>query len=191
MYVLFCLVVNYQPPPPVQSRIAIHHTLINEIVGKLCVGSHTYGATLILTGTVDLVTIVKTLCQLSVVKETFSDGFIFTTLGTGDIDPINKLSEMYKSLTGEQCNSNVEENIQILTSDHCSNLLVIIFDVYEAKHAELILKAFSNCKIVVTTMKTEIARNLPSQHSVTIDSGDIQGDFVLCIIVLLLIYTIN
>ena len=182
IYIFYVVVVKYQPPPPVKSRIALSHTLINEIVHKLCVDSYTYGATLILTGAVEFDTIVRTLCHIPLVTETFTDGFVFTEFGPGDIDPINKLSEMYNSLTGERCdNSVVEEKIQILTSDHCCNLLIVIFDVWKVKHTEPILKAFSNCKIIITTMSTEIKRYLPSQYSVTVDSGDVQGDFSLLV----------
>ena len=140
-----------------------------------------YGATLVISGRVefDKPPIVNTLCHHSDVRKTFTNGFIFIKLGldVNATDLNNIFHELYHSLTNRKCNPAViKKNIKTYTRDHCYNLLFIISDVWEIKHAEPLLEALSNCKTVITTsMKAEVEHNIPSQHLFSIGSDDVQG----------------
>ena len=58
--------------------------------------------------------------------------------------------------------------INQLTSDYYRNLLVIIDDVWQVEDAEPLVKAFSNCKTILTTRMNDIEKYIPSKQSVTI-----------------------
>ena len=82
------------------------------------------------------------------------------------------MSQLYHLLTGEylkQCDINhAEQEINQLTSDFYCNLLVIIDDVWHFEDAEPLVKAFSNCKTILTTRMSDIEQYIPSKQSVTI-----------------------
>ena len=65
----YIAVIKYQHPPLPRSKIAVHPILLNKIYDFLCGDSHTYGATLILTGEVEIDAVVKRLCHHSIVKK--------------------------------------------------------------------------------------------------------------------------
>ena len=99
----------------------------------------------------------------------FTDGFVFIELGPQATDPSIKLRDIYNLLTGEQCGLNVvEQKINQLTSDYYHNLLVIIDDVWHVEDAEPLVKAFSNCKTILTTRMNDIEQYIPSKQSVVI-----------------------
>ena len=109
------------------------------------------------------------MCHNPLIKEHFSDGFVFIELGPQVTDPSIKLRAIHKLLTGEQCDSNIaEQKIYQLTGDSYRNLLVIIDDVWYVEDAEPLVKAFSHCKTILTTRMNDIEQYLPSQQSVTI-----------------------
>ena len=62
----------------------------------------------------------------------------------------------------------MEQKVNQLTREYFGNLLVIIDDVWHVEDAEPLVKAFSNCKIILTTRMNDIERFIPSQNSVTI-----------------------
>ena len=69
----------------------------------------------------------------------------------------------------KQCDTNhAEQEIKQLTSDYYHNLLVIIDDVWNVEDAEPLVKAFSNCKTILTTRMNDIEQYIPSKHSVTV-----------------------
>ena len=113
--------------------------------------------------------IVIALCHHPSVKEQFSDGFVFVELGPQSVDPNIKLKGLYNHLTDSQCDVNVAEpKIAQFTSAYCHNLLVIIDDVWHAEDAEPIVRAFRNCKIVLTTRMNDLTDYIPTQQIVSV-----------------------
>ena len=151
--------------------------LLDEIATKLLQATNDpnkYGTTLTITGAGGFgkTTTAISLCHHRIVKEQFTDGFVFIELGPQATDPSIKLSQLYHLLTGEylkQCDINhAEQEINQLTSHYYCNLLVIIDDVWHVKDAEPLVKAFSNCKTILTTRKNDVEQYISSKQSVTI-----------------------
>ena len=150
---------------------------MDEIATKLLQATNDpnkYQTTLTITGAGGFgkSTSVISLCHHHIVQEQFTDGFVFIELGPQATDPSIKLSQLYHLLTGEylkQCDINhAEQEINQLTSNYYRNLLVIIDDVWHVEDAEPLVKAFSNCKIILTARKNDIEQYIPSKKSVTI-----------------------
>ena len=113
--------------------------------------------------------IVTALCHHPLIKKQFKDGIIFIELGPQATDPSMKLKGLYNLLTDQHCDVNaVEQKIIQLTSEHCRNLLVIIDDVWHVEDAEPIVKAFSHCKIVLTTRMNDIEQYIPTKQVVSV-----------------------
>ena len=148
--------------------------LLDEIATKLLQATNNpnkYGTTLTITGAGGFgkTTTVISLCHHHIIREQFTDGFVFIELGPQATDPNIKLRAIYNLLTDEQCDINVvEQKINQLTNDYCRNLLVIIDDVWHVEDAEPLVKAFSNCKTILTTRMNDIKQYIPSKQSVTI-----------------------
>ena len=169
--------LKYQRPPPLPSNHVNREILLDEIATKLLQDTNDpnkYETTLTITGAGGFgkTTTVISLCHNPDVKEQFTDGFIFIELGPQATDSSIKLSQLYHLLTGEylkQCDINhAEQEINQLTSDYYRNLLVIIDDVWHVEDAEPLVKAFSNCKTILTTRMNDIEQYIPSEQSVTI-----------------------
>ena len=115
--------------------------------------------------------IVTALCHNPVIKEQFKDGVVFIELGPQATDPSMKLSQLYHLLTGEYLKqgdiNHTEQEIKQV-SNLCRNLLVIIDDVWHVEDAEPIVKAFSNCKIVLTTRMNDIEQYIPTKQVVSV-----------------------
>ena len=102
-------------------------------------------------------------------KDQFTNGFIFVELGPQATEPVTKLRDIYNLLTGKHCGINVvKQKINQLTSEYYRNLLVIIDDVWHVEDAEPLVKAFSNCKTILTTRMNDIEQYIPSKQSVTL-----------------------
>ena len=152
---------------------------MDEIATKLLQATNdpnNYETTLTITGAGGFgkTTTVISLCHHHIIQEQFTDGFVFIELGPQATDPSIKLSQLYHLLTGEylkQCDINhAEQEINQLTSNYYRNLLVIIDDVWHVEDAEPLVKAFSNCKIILTARKNDIEQYIPSRQSVVIGS---------------------
>jgi len=93
------------------------------------------------------------------IKKQFANGVVFITLGLKATYPTVKLLGLYHLLTGYNISdiNYAEQEIKQLTSLYYRNLLVIIDDVWHVEDAEPIVKAFSNCKIVLTTRMNDVA----------------------------------
>ena len=147
---------------------------MDEIATKLLHATtdpNKYETTLTVTGAGGFgkTTTVISLCHYPVVNNHFTDGFVFIELGPQATDPSVKLRDIYNLLTGEQCGINVvEQKINQLTSEYYRNLLVIIDDVWYVEDAEPLVKAFSNCKTILTTRMNDIEQYIPSKQSVNI-----------------------
>ena len=150
--------------------------LLDELVSKLCqstIDPNSYGTSLTVTGDGGFgkTSIVTALCHHPVIKEQFTDGVVFIELGPQATDPSMKLKGLYNLLTDKQCDVNVVEwQIHELTSLYCRNLLVIIDDVWHIEDAEPIVKAFSNCKIVLTTRINDVEQYIPTKQVVSVGS---------------------
>ena len=148
--------------------------ILKEIATKLLeatVDPNKYGTTLTITGAGGFgkTSTVISLCHYPVVNNHFTDGFVFIELGPQATDPSIKLRDIYNLLTGEKCGINVvEQKINQLISEYYHRLLVIIDDVWHVEDAEPLVKAFSNCKIILTTSMNDIEQYIPSKQSVTI-----------------------
>ena len=150
---------------------------MEEIATKLLQATNDpnkYGTIVTITGAggYGKTTAVISLCHHPVVKEYFTDGFVFIELGPQATDPSIKLTRLYHLLTGENIKqgdiNHAELEIKQLTSNYCRKLLVIIDDVWHVEDAEPLVKAFSNCKIVLTTRMNNIEQYIPSMESVII-----------------------
>ena len=150
---------------------------MDEIATKLLQATNDpnkYGTTLTITGAGGFgkTTTVVSLCHYPIVKEQFTDGFVFIELGPQATDPSIKLSQLYHLLTGQYLKqhdiNHAEQEITQLTSDYYHKLLVIIDDVWHVEDAEPLMKAFSNCKTILTTRMNDIEQYIPSRQSVTI-----------------------
>ena len=121
--------------------------------------------------------IVTLLCHHPDVKQCFTDGFVVIRLGPQGIDPSIKLSKVYHLLTGEHIKEGdidqIQQEIVQLTSLYYRNLLVIIDDVWRVEDAEPLVKAFSNCKIILTTRMNDLEQYIPSSQSVTVGSMEL------------------
>ena len=169
--------LKYQRPPPLPSNHVNRQILLDEIATKLLQATNDpnkYETTLTITGAGGFgkTTTVISLCHRNIIQKQFTDGFIFIELGPQATDPSIKLSQLYHLLTGEylkQCDINhAEQEFNQLTSDYYRNLLVIIDDVWHVEDAEPLVKAFSNCKTILTTRMNDIEQYIPSKQSVTI-----------------------
>ena len=143
---------------------------MDEIATKLLqatIDPNKYETTLTITGPGGFgkTTTVISLCHYPIVNKHFTDGFVFIELGPQATDPSIKLRKIYNLLTGEQCGINVvEQKINQLTTDYYHNLLVIIDDVWHAEDAEPLVKAFSNCKTILTTRMNNIEQYIPTNQ---------------------------
>ena len=144
--------------------------MLDEIVTKLLQATNDpnkYEITLTITGAGGFgkTNIVTSLCHHPLVKEQFTDGFIFIKLGPQATDPNVKLAQLYHLLTGENlkhCDINlIEQEIKQITN-YYHNLLVIIDDVWHVEDAEPLVKAFSSCKVILTTRMNNIEKYIPS-----------------------------
>ena len=147
---------------------------MDEIVTKLLqatVDPNKYGTTLAITGAGGFgkTSIVASLCYHPLIKKQFTDGFVFIELGQQALDPSVKLKAMYRLLANEPCDINVvEQKMKRLINDYYRYLLVIIDDVWHVEDVEPLLRAFSNCKTILTTRMNDIDQYIPSKSLVTV-----------------------
>ena len=148
--------------------------MLDEIAAKLLHGysdpsKHETTVTITGAGGFGKTTTVISLCYHPIVHNHFTDGFLFIELGPQATDANIKLRALYSLLTDQQCDINVvEQKVNQLTWEYYRNLLVIIDDVWHVEDAVPLVKAFSNCKIILTTRMKDIEQFIPSQNSVTI-----------------------
>ena len=164
-------------PPPKPSNCIDRQQLLDEAATKLCQATNDpskYGATLTISGAGGFgkTTTAVSLCYHPAAQEQFTDGFIFVELGPQATDPSIKLSRLYHLLTGKNIGqgdiNHAEQEIKQLTSTYLHNLLVIIDDVWNVEDAEPLIRAFSSCKIVLTTRMKNIEQYITTVESVAI-----------------------
>ena len=165
-------------PRPLPPNYVDRQDLLDEVATKLLkplINPNKYEATLTLTGAGGFgkTIIAMSLCHRPDVKKEFTDGFAFIELGPQAVDPSVKLSQLYHLLTGEDLKHGdddiyTEQEIKQIANIHYRKLLVIIDDVWDAEDALPLVKAFSNCRIILTTRMNDIEQYIPSQNSVSI-----------------------
>ena len=169
--------VKCPPPPPMPPNHVCRQDLLDEMFSKLCqsnIDPDNYGTSLTVTGAGGFgkTSIFTAFCHYPVIKKQFTDGVVFIELGQKATDPSTKLCHLYHLLTGKYLKqgdiNHAEQEIYQLTSLYCRNLLVIIDDVWHVEDAEPIVKAFSNCKIVLTTRMNDIVHYIPTQQIVSV-----------------------
>ena len=157
------------------------------MASKLCqstIDPNSYGTSLTVTGAGGFgkTSIVTALCHHSAIKDQFKDGIVFIELGPQATDPSMKLSQLYHLLTGDSIKPGdanyAEQEINQLTK-YCRNLLVIMDDVWHVEDAEPIVKAFSNCKIVLTTRMNYIEKYIPTKLLVSVGAMEQSGAIFL------------
>ena len=171
-----CTGFKYLQPPPLPSNNVDRQMLLDEIAAKLLhvkndPSKHETTITITGAGGFGKTTTVISLCYHPIVHNQFSDGFLFIELGPQATDAGIKLRAIYNllSVSDQQCDINVvEQKVNQLTWEYYRNLLVIIDDVWHVEDAVPLVKAFSNCKIILTTRMKDIEQFIPSQNSVTI-----------------------
>ena len=174
IYILHFIGTKYICPPPVPSNHVSRQSLLDEITSKLLQATtdpDKYETTLTITGAGGFgkTTAAISLCYSPPIQEQFTDGFIFIDLGPQATDPSIKLRAIHNLLTNEQCDINVvEQKISQLIREYYRNLLVIIDDVWYVEDAEPLVKAFSNCKTILTTRMNDIEQYIPSKQSVNV-----------------------
>ena len=160
--------------------------MLDEIATKLLITTsdpNDYETALTITGAGGFgkTNIVISLCHQHLIREHFTDGFLFIELGPQATDPSIKLKAIYKLLSNEDCDINVvEQKINQLTDEYYRNLLVIIDDVWHVEDAEPLVKAFSNCTTILTTRMNETEQYIPSKHSVIV--GPMTQDEAICLL---------
>jgi len=169
--------IKCPPPPPLPPNYVHRQRLLEEMVRKLCqstIHPNSYGTSLTVTGAGGFgkTSLVTALCHHPIVKEQFADGIVFIELGPQATDPSMKLSQLYHLLTDQYLKQGdinyAKQEINQLTFTLCHHLLVIIDDVWHVEDAEPIVKAFSNCKIVLTTRMNDIEQYIPTKQVVSV-----------------------
>jgi len=166
---------KYLPPPPsVPDYYICRRHLVDEIAEAICFSSDTFvpgkecvTVTLVGAGGFGKTTMAVCLCYHKHVKEIFTNGAIFIELGPQSCEASKILNECYCQMTGHdfEHKKNVDEKIQEITKIH-KNTLVIIDDVWKVEDVKPIVKAFSYCRIIVTTRNPNIG--IPSTYTFTI-----------------------
>ena len=121
--------------------------LMNEISSAI-LNSHTtptIGTTVTIRGIggIGKSTIAKALSHDPLIKEHFTNGFLWISLTPPLPSPVTMLSEIYQTLTGKSTTKNssvLKSEIKLLVSYHTCKLLVILDDVWEAKDAMMFVK---------------------------------------------------
>ena len=144
--------------------------LLNTIVSKLCNTTSNLNAqnkVIAVTGVGGFgkTTIVIRLCHDPRVQGQFTGGVFFIELGPQATDPKVKLNEICYNMVGEGLVNinNVETEIRKIFKD---NFLVIIDDVWDTKDAAPLLKAFSNCNVVITARRNDIAQKFTANENI-------------------------
>ena len=120
-------------------------------------------------------TLITAVCYNKVVTERFTDGFLFIEIGLQPVDPASQLHQLYSRLTGGKSFprgnlANLIEAVRSFTDKYYQNLLVLIDDVWDTVDAEPILKAFSSCKTILTSRKSDICQFISSEEHIIVDA---------------------
>ena len=174
---IHCVIGKYMNPPKLPVTFISRPDLLEEMANKICSTSlnlDCYMTTLTVTGAGGFgkTTLVTALCYHPTIQSQFTNGFVLVELGPQASDPSVKLSQLYHLLTGKYLKPGdanyAEQEINQLIANYYQNLLVIIDDVWHVEDAEPIVKAFSHCKIVLTTRMNDIEEFIPTNERVTV-----------------------
>lgn len=122
-------------------------------------------------------TLVKAVCHEKLIKNHFPDGFIWISLTPSQCnDPTEKLRHIYCKLTNQVVAGTVlyiKELIHLFLTKHSYKLLVILDDMWNAEDAIQYIELFINCKIILTTRKTDINLEIHTKHTFDIEPMEI------------------
>ena len=157
----------YQSPPSCPTNYIPRVEVLQQISSAVLNSdiTPTIGTTVTIRGIggIGKSTIAKALCHESLIKEHFTDGFLWISLTPPLPSLTTVLSEIYQRLTDKSTPMNVsilKNKIKSLITAHPCKLLVILDDVWEADDAVIFADIFSSCKIVMTTRKMDINSSL-------------------------------
>ena len=157
-------------PPKLPMNFVQRPEHLDVIVSKLCnttsnLNAHSKVIAVIGVGGFGKTTLVTGLCYDPRIKRQFTGGVLFIELGPQATDPKVKLNEIYCGMADEGIENfnDVETEIANIFKD---NFLVIIDDVWDAKDAAPLIKAFKNCHVVFTARRNDIAQNLTIDKSI-------------------------
>ena len=170
--------MNYQHPPPCPANYIARLDLkqISEAIlesvecvenSTLCIGTT---VTIRGIGGIGKSTLAKALCHDPVIKNYFTDGFLWISLTPPLSSPLTKLSEIYQKLTDKlsQCNFGLlKDKIRSTVSN---KLLVILDNVWEVEDVKDYVEVFSSCKTILTTRNKEINVEIPAKYVFDINS---------------------
>ena len=161
---ILCIGIQYQPPPSCPTnhipRVEILRKISSAILNSDI--TPTIGTTVTIRGIggIGKSTIAKALCHDPLIKEHFTDGFLWISLTPPLSSHVNILTEVYYRLTDKLFELNnaaiLKSKIKSFVSTHPCKLLVILDDVWDAGDALVFADVFSSCKIVLTTRKMDI-----------------------------------
>ena len=161
---MYFIGIQYQPPPSCPTnhipRVEILRKINSAILNSDI--TPTIGTTVTIRGIggIGKSTIAKALCHDPIIKEHFTDGFLWISLTPPLPSLVNVLSEIYQRLTDKFFEVNnaamLKNKIKSLVLCHPCKLLVILDDVWDAEDAIVFADIFINCKIVLTTRKMDL-----------------------------------
>ena len=169
----------YLSKPYLPINLVCRKLLLKEMVTKLCqatVDSNSYETALTVTGAggSGKTCLVLASCQQPEIKSKFT-GVLFVELGPQPLHANMHLSQIYDRLVSPYLKfdiSRVQEQFNQLTKVYLKNLLVIIDDVWHVEDAEPIVRAFSNCKVVLTSRMNDTG--IPTKQIVRV--GEMEHD---------------
>ena len=156
--------IQYQPPPSCPTNHVPRVKILRKISSAILNSdiTPTIGTTVTIRGIggIGKSTIAKALCHDPLIKEHFTDGFLWILLTPPLSSHINILNEVYQRLTNKLAKqnnvTNLKNRIKSLVSTHPCKLLVILDDVWDVEDALVFADVFNSCKIILTTRKMDI-----------------------------------
>ena len=161
---MYYIGIQYQPPPSCPTNYIPRVEILKKIISAILNSdiTPTIGTTVTIRGIggIGKSTIAKALCHDPLIKEHFTDGFLWISLTPPLSSHVNILNEVYQRLTNKLAKQNnatiLKNRIKSLISTHPCKLLIILDDVWDAEDALVFADVFSSCKIILTTRKMDI-----------------------------------
>ena len=179
-------------PPKLPTHYIERPKFLKEIAEKVLSTEidDTIHITVVITGMAGFgkSTLAKALCHQQPIINYFRNGFLVIELGPKARSKCLMLCGIYHMLTGNrwtnptasvQGSISEDDMIACLSEELKSlcksnpHLLVIIDDVWEVEDAVDYAEIFSDCKIVLTTRRKDVASSIDCKHKVRVDSMEL------------------
>ena len=180
VFILFLIGIGYFKPPVKPPLLIDRKELLDKLATAVVMSSlnpNNCNPTVTVTGAGGFgkTTLITAVCYYKAVTEHFTDGFLFVEIGLQPVDPASQLHQLYSRLTGGKSFprgnlANLIEGVRSFTDKYYRNLLVLIDDVWDIVDAEPILKAFSSCKTILTSRKSDICQFIGSEEHIIVDA---------------------